>query len=69
MPVEKFSIINVAEILAMGTKLHSVQLCKILVKSDNLDFSLFHGVPPFEFFALTFMNDPPKIQRGDPMKK
>ena len=44
--VEKFSGRKVAVILAMCKKLHFAQLCKIWAQSDNLDFSLFHGVPP-----------------------
>ena len=50
--LRKFSIIKVAVILAMSIKLHFVQLCKIWAKSDNLHFSLFHGVPPLQIFGF-----------------
>ena len=50
--VVKFPIIKFAIILAMCMKLHFVQLCQIWVKSDNLDFSLFHGVPPLQIFGF-----------------
>ena len=70
--VEKFSIIKVAEILAMCIKLHFVQLCKIWVKSENLDFSLFHGVPPLQIFWFFlhwhFMMKQLKFKGGTPWK-
>ena len=50
--VEKFSGKKVAVILAMCMKLHFAQLCKISSQSDNLDFSLFHGVPPLQIFGF-----------------
>ena len=43
--LRKFSIIKVAVNLSMCIKLHFVQLVKIWVKSDNLHFTHFHGVP------------------------
>ena len=48
----------------MGIKLHFVQLCKIWVKSDNLDFSLFHGVPPLDFWWVIHKCQCIKIQKG-----
>ena len=71
--LRKFSIIKVAVILAMSIKLHFVQLCKIWAKSDNLHFSLFHGVPPLQIFGFAHkmsVHKNPKICKGgDPMKK
>ena len=51
----------------MCIKLYFVQLYQIWVKSDNLDFSLFHGVPPLDFLWVTHkMSVPknPKICKG-----
>ena len=65
--LRKFSIIKVAVILAMSIKLHFVQLCKIWAKSDNLHFSLFHGVPPlqiFGFLCTDILWANPKICKG-----
>ena len=50
--VEKISGKKFAAILDMCTKLHFAQLCKIWTQSDNLDFSLFHGVPPLRIFRF-----------------